>query len=230
MSEDLTFNEEMATEYDKGVRRTLPTYDGLFRLTKAFLQNHLSDHDRLLVVGGGGGNELTAFSANHLEWRFTIVDPSEAMLSIAKSKAERLGITERTEFIAGTVSDLTAENKYDGATCLLVLHFISEQSEKIDLLKKIRASLPAGAPFVLATMYGDENDASFQDLFNLWKAYWIDSTKLTEAEVEEMESSVRSLSFLPANEIEALLKETGFHRITQFFQTNMFGAWICFAE
>ena len=53
---------------------------------------------------------------------------------------------------------------------------------------------------------------------------------LTEAEVDEMEKTVRNLSFIPEEEIVRLLQEAGFGNIAKFFTTNMFGGWICKAE
>jgi len=66
-------------------------------------------------------------------------------------------------------------------------------------------------------------------LFALWKAYWLDTTKLSKAVMDDMENSVRELSFIPENEIERLLDEAGFGKIAKFFTTNIFGGWICTA-
>ena len=76
-------------------------------------------------------------------------------------------------------------------------------------------------------MYGNSNSAAFDELFELWKAYWLDSTGLSNEEVDEMETAVRSLSFILEDEIEAMLVEAGFTNISRFFKTNMFGGWIC---
>lgn len=46
----------------------------------------------LLVVGTGGGNELSAWGPSNPKWMFTGVDPSEEMLEITKNKAVQLGL------------------------------------------------------------------------------------------------------------------------------------------
>ena len=61
MTDKMEFNEEMATEYDKGVRRTLPTYDSMFRLVQAYLRANTTATGKCFVVGAGGGNELATF-------------------------------------------------------------------------------------------------------------------------------------------------------------------------
>ena len=152
------------------------------------------------------------------------------MLDFARMKATDLQIDDRVEFIEGTADDVEEERLFGAATCMLVLHFIEDVDEKRKLLKKIRHHLSPGAPFVMASMYGNPNDPAFDELFALWKAYWLDSTNITKSEVDEMEKAVRNLSFIPEEEIVRLLQEAGFGKIAKFFSTNMFGGWICKAE
>lgn len=223
----MDFNAKMATEYDKGVRRTLPTYDSLFRLVQAYFRKHIENNADVLIVGAGGGTELAILGPQNTQWTFTAVDPAAPMLDLARDKAQRLQLTERVEFIEGTIDDVQTDTLYDAATFMLVLHFIQDDAEKIQQLKRIRQRLKPGAPFVLATMYGNPKSAEFDELFLLWKAYWLDTTDLTGEEVDEMETTVRGLSFIPEEKIVAMLRETGFGNIAKFFTTNMFGGWVC---
>lgn len=227
MTDNMDFNAEMATEYDKGVRRTLPTYDSLFRLVQAYFRKHIEQDANLLIVGAGGGTELAILGPTNPQWTFTAVDPAIPMLDLARDKAQRLQLTSRVEFIEGTIEDVETDNPYDAATFMLVLHFIQDDAEKIQQLISIRKRLNPGAPFVLATMHGDQHSAEFDELFSLWKAYWLDTTNLTEVEVNEMETTVRGLSFIPEEKIVAMLREAGFGNIAKFFTTNMFGGWVC---
>lgn len=223
----MQFDKKMAAEYDRGVRRTLPTYDSMFKLVQAYLRANMAQQDRVLIIGAGGGNELATLGPANPGWTFTAVDPAPPMLDFARMKAIDLKMEDRVEFVEGTVNDVADGKLFGAATCMLVLHFIEDIDEKRKLLKKIRHHLSPGAPFVMASMYGNPNDSAFDELFALWKAYWLDSTKLTEVEVNEMEKTVRKLSFIPEEEIVHLLQEAGFGKIAKFFTTNMFGGWIC---
>lgn len=225
----MEFDSKIAVEYDRGVRRTLPTYDSMMRLSQTFLRANLKEDASLLIVGGGGGNELKAFGPTNPEWTFTAVDPSASMLEVAKFKAEELGIADRVEFIHGTVMDVTGESSFDGATCLLVLHFIAEVGEKLALLKKVRSCLRRGSPFVLVSKCGDPNDPEFQMLVSLWKDYWLYTTNLPEEKVDELMKGTLTESSIPESEIRRLLEEAGFDRIANFFRTNHFAGWICYA-
>ena len=230
MTDKMTFNKEMATEYDRGVRRTLPTYDSMFRLVQTYLRAHTTQQARILVVGAGGGTELATLGPTNPEWTFTAVDPAAPMLAFARMKADDLQMTDRVAFIEGTVDKVEADELHDAATCMLVLHFIPDIDEKRRQLQSIRQRLKPGAPFVLATMFGDTNAPEFDELVALWKAYWLDATSLTTTEMDDMENTIRQLSFLPEEDIVSLLQEAGFGSIAKFFTTTLFGGWICRAE
>lgn len=230
MDEKLTFNADTASAYDKGIRRTLPTYDGLLRLSSSALKLHTSNDANVLVMGAGGGNELVELAEQHPTWKFTACDPSKPMLEEARQKVAHRVTKERVEFVCGSAADLPPEELFDAATCLLVLHLIDCDEEKLELLKNIRKRLKPGASFVMASMSGDRKDPSFDELFALWRQSWIDRSSLTEAQVIEMEKSIRALSFIPSNKIEGMLVEAGFGRITPFFQTTFFSAWMCVAK
>lgn len=229
MSDKMAFDSDIAQEYDKGVRRTLPTYDQLLRLSHTFLRSKLGAEAAVLVVGGGGGNELITFGPPNPDWRFTAVDPSKAMLEAARMKAQQNDMEKRTILIHGTVEDVPEEAIFDAATCLLVLHFVAEVEDKLALLKKLRSHLKAGAPLVLASKYGDPQDEEFQEQVALWKNYWLDMTNLSEEKVENLLKSTLVEASIPEEKLRELLAEAGFRKIAKFFKTNHFGGWVCYA-
>lgn len=229
ITEKITFNNATATEYDRGIRRTLPTYDTLFRLVQAHFRKQLAENSELLIIGAGGGTELALLGPENPNWTFTAVDPSADMLDLARYKAKKCQIENQIHFIEGTLEEISQPSFYDAATLILVLHFIPNDEEKRTLLKQVHSHLKRGAPFVIATMFGNIESEVFNELINIWKAYWLDTTNLTEEKVNEMEKTIRNLSIMTEEKLQAMLKEAGFTRITKFFQTNMFGGWVCCA-
>jgi tRNA (cmo5U34)-methyltransferase len=69
----------LATDYDIGVRQSIPGYDALLSMLAALFQIYLTDRAHILVVGAGGGNEIGTLGQTHPTWQFTGVDPSEKM-------------------------------------------------------------------------------------------------------------------------------------------------------
>ncbi|QTD43042.1 class I SAM-dependent methyltransferase [Sporosarcina sp. Te-1] len=223
----MEFNQQMATEYDRGIRRTFPAYDAMFKMARAYLHHAVGDNAELLLAGAGGGNELEVFGLPHPNWRFTAVDPSKEMLEMAARKSTVLGLTERIRFVEGTVDTVRNNELFDAATCLLVLHFIQEDRKKEELLRSIRERLKSGSPFVVAAMYQQGLDEEFDSLVDLWKVYWLETTGLSEEEVDAMEESVRSLSLISEDALKNLLHKTGFSTPTKFLQNGFFGCWVC---
>lgn len=230
IADKLNFNVDTANEYDRGIRRTLPTYNVLFRLVQAYFRKHLEEDSEILIVGAGGGNELVLLGSQNPTWTFTAVDPAPAMLTLARNKANEYQLSDRVNFIEGTIGHVNPPQLYDAATLILVLHFIQDDADKLEQLTLIRERLKSEASFVLVTMYGDAESTEFEELISLWKAYWLDTTSLAEAEVNQMEKTVRNLSFISEDKLLTMLKEAGFTNIVKFFQTNMFGGWICSAN
>ncbi|MEI4771051.1 methyltransferase [Psychrobacillus sp. FJAT-51614] len=226
----MDFDTTMAEQYDRGIRRALPTYDSMLRLIQTFLRANTNEEANILVVGAGGGNEVSSFSLNNPRWTFTGVDPSETMLTVATEKCKDAGVSDRVELIQGTVEDVEGLANFDAATCILVLHFIHAYEEKLKTLQEIHSRLKNGAPFVLISKYGEPTSDEFKERLALWKSYWLDTTKLSIEEVEEMERDILSLSYLPEEAIVQLLAEAGFIRVAKFFSTTLFGGWICFKE
>ncbi len=94
----------------------------------------------------GAGLELAAMANAQPNWCFTGVDPSPAMLDLARQAA--LPFADRVTLVAGTV-DQSPPERFDGATCLLVLHFL-DRDERLQTLREIRRRLQPGGRIVVA--------------------------------------------------------------------------------
>ena len=151
------------------------------------------------------------------------------MLEIAENRLHSL--PNAISLLQGTM--LTAPipaTKFDAASCILVLHFIDSYEEKLATLKGITSHLKSGAPFVLVSKYGQLDSSETELQFDLWRAYWLQHTKLSTTDLASMEQSIRSLSFMREDDIVTLLQQAGFTQPSRFFATTLFGGWICYKE
>ena len=132
--------------YAENPPRLVPGFSDLQRMTRLLLAETAPADGRILVVGAGGGLELRAFAEAQPGWRFVGVDPSAEMLKLARLTLGPLA--ERVELTEGYI-DSAPEGPFDGASCLLTLHFVP-LAERLATLKEIRRRLKPGAAFVVA--------------------------------------------------------------------------------
>src|SRR3546814_9602744 len=115
-------------------------------MTGLLLAERVPADAHILVLGAGGGSEMKAMADAYPGWRFTGVDPAGPMLDLA---AEVMGADAgRADMVEGYIDDAPA-GPFDGATCLLTLHFL-QRDERVRTAAGIRARLKPGAPFVVA--------------------------------------------------------------------------------
>src|SRR5690606_21935505 len=94
----------------------------LQRMAMLLLAEHAPGPADILVLGAGGGMELKAFAEAQPRWHLVGVDPAAAMLDLAR---DVLGARmAQVRLVQGLIDD-APPGPFDGATCLLTLHFLS---------------------------------------------------------------------------------------------------------
>jgi tRNA (cmo5U34)-methyltransferase len=68
----------------------------------------------------------------------------------AKHQLTLNNLLERTDLHLGHIEDLEADQSYDAATLIGVLHHLEGDDAKHQLLQSIRAHLKSGAPLIVA--------------------------------------------------------------------------------
>lgn len=153
------FGPEHAARYDGGVAAGVVGYHAMLEVVAAATAAALRGRAdaSLLFVGVGTGQELlphARFGAP--SWRFTGVDPSEHMLSVARGRLAEAGLLERTQLVSGLVSDLPRDARFDGAQMMNVLHHVDGEEARLALLRDVVARLSPGAPFVIGELVGED--------------------------------------------------------------------------
>ncbi|MCZ6645477.1 MAG: class I SAM-dependent methyltransferase [SAR324 cluster bacterium] len=219
------YDAATAAAYDGRAPVTIPGYDVMHRLACSILRQALPGSARLLVIGAGTGKELRTLGESNGEWSFTGVDPSGEMLAVAREALAGNGMAERVQFFQGVVQDLPESPGFDGATALLVMHFMPDDGTKADFLRAIARRLRPGAPLVLVSQYGQRPSRAFDEAIAAWKHYQL-SLGMTQEKVEEgMARRLRNNTYVPEARIQALLEEAGFDNVERFFQAFVVGGW-----
>ncbi len=157
-----SFNDSHAVaNYLEGPIAKVPGLLALHRMSELLLAEVVPENGRVLVLGAGGGLELKAFAAARPGWRLVGVDPSAAMLRLAETTLGALA--PRVELIEGYI-DAAPETPFDGAACLLTLHFLAPE-ERLRTLRELWRRLRPGAALVVAHHSFDTTEAG--------KARWL---------------------------------------------------------
>lgn len=222
------FDPARAGEYEQQSRIALAGYEACHELAACMLAAALGSGSaaRVLVVGAGGtAQEIVAAGALEPNWRFTAVDPSQPMLDLAVGRLRESGLLERTEVKLGYVQELPAEELYDAATLIGVLHHLPGDEAKVSILKNIAARLKPGAPFAVAgNHYAYANQPL---LLAAWGQRWR-MNGATEEEVETKLAKILQGADPPHSEeaVMELLAVSGFETPVRFFSSLFWGAWM----
>ena len=177
---------------------------------------------RVLVLGAGGGLELKVFAETQPGWRFTGVDPSAEMLKLAEVTLGPLAA--RVEFCEGTI-DIAPEGPFDGATCLLTLHFL-EAEERLRTLKLLRRRLKPGAPLVVAHHSFAQDEGEKIRWLKRYAAFAVASGIPASHAANAIDAIGQKLPVLSPEDDVALLREAGFHAVELFYAGFTFKGWI----
>jgi tRNA (cmo5U34)-methyltransferase len=215
---------EAVASYAENPPRYVPGFADLHRMTGILLAEHVPPDAHILVLGAGGGLELKALAAAYPGWRFTGVDPAAPMLDLA---ARTLGRdAPRAELIQGYIDD-APPGPFDGAVCLLTLHFLAE-NERTRTAAAIHARLKSGAPFIAAHSSFPQDEARGQWL-DRYATFAIASGADPEQAHSARSAIDTSLNMLSPEQDEAVLRAAGFRDVTPFFAAFTWRGWVGYA-
>lgn len=217
-----TFNDPVAVaSYAERAQRQVPGFTDLQRMAMLLLAEYAPRAADILVLGAGGGLELKVFAEAQTQWRLLGVDPSAEMLNLARSTLGPL--QSHAELVEGTI-DAAPLGPFDGAACLLTLHFLP-RDERLRTLRELRRRLKPGAPFVVAH-HSFAKDEQGQRWLARVAAYAV-SRGLDPGQAAAMPAALAEhLPALSPEEDEALLREAGFNDVALFYAALTFRGWV----
>lgn len=206
--------------YATDTPRKVPGLADLHRIVTLLLAEAAPDAGHVLVVGAGGGLELVAMATARPRWRFTGVDPSAAMLDLARQAIAPFA--DQVQLIPGLVDQAPA-GPFDGATCLLTLHFL-DRAERLRTLRELHGRLRPGARLVVAHHAPPESDAE------RWMARSVAFGAAASTNPAGTAAAGRlmaeRLPLLTPPEEEELLREAGFVDVELFYAALSFRGWV----
>jgi tRNA (cmo5U34)-methyltransferase len=220
---DAFSDPQAVARYADNPPRMVPGYADMQRMAMLLLAERAPNDAQVLVLGAGGGLELKVLAEGQPGWSFVGVDPSAAMLDLARLTLG--GLVNRARLHEGLI-DSAPEGPFDGATCILTLHFI-ERQERARTLQEVRRRLKPGAPFVVAHFSIPQDE---RDLWLSRYAAFATASGIDRSQAESAKTGIgERLPILSPEEDEALLQEAGFTGVSLFYAGFAFRGWVACA-
>jgi len=216
---------QAVARYAEGPPRFVPGYSSLQTMTTLLLVERVPADARVLVLGAGGGLELKAFAEAQPAWRFDGVDPSAEMLKLAEQSLGPLG--SRASLHQGYIDD-APDGPFDGATCLLTMHFLPF-GERLRTAIEVHRRLKLGAPFIVAHFSVPQGEGE-RDLWLSRYAAYLTASGIEFQKAANARAAVDTkLSILTPEQDEAILREAGFSNVSLFYVGFTFRGWVAYA-
>lgn len=212
-----------AASYAARVARHVPGLHDMHRMAGILLAEQVPETGRVLLLGAGGGLELKAFAQAHPGWRFDGVDPSPGMITQAQ---DILGDDNaKVTFHHGYIDDAPG-GPFDGAACLLTLHFLPRE-ERLRTLRALHHRLLPSAPLVVVHHSFPIGGDGEHDLWLRRNAGWLIAAGTPEAQAMAGIATIKErLPVLPPEEEERLLTTAGFRDVQLFYAAFTFKGWV----
>lgn len=208
--------------YAENPPRYMPGYADVQRMAAVLLAEHVPENGTIMVLGAGGGLEMKVFAEMQPRWRFVGIDPAPEMLKLARAT---LGREEaRAEWVEGYIDDAPAR-AFDGAACLLTLHFLPAP-ERLRTLREIRARLAPGAPFVAAHSSFPQAPGDRETWLHRYAAFAI-AKGADPTQAEQAAKAVgANLDLLDPEADADLLRQAGFRDVELFYAAFTWRGWV----
>lgn len=217
--------DQQAAGYDRQWARTAAIRECLYLLLDALFQP-LPEDSRVLCVGAGTGMEVAHLAGRFPHWRFTVVEPSGAMLDACRQRADAEGFIERCSFHHGFLDTLPPTAPHQAATSFLVSQFILDPAERRDFFAAIAARLAPDGLLASSDLASDVASPEYRVLLPAWTRMLAAAEVPPDALQRIREAYSRDVAVLPVAEVTAIIAAGGFEHPTLFFQAGLIHAWV----
>ena len=203
--------DEVAEHYDHQRESLIPCFHDLYSITVDLAQ-WKNSKPNILDIGAGTGLLTKFLFEKYPEAEFTLIDLSEEMLKVAKSRFEDF---EKFKYI---VADYTAYNfeNFDLIVSSLSIHHLKD-NDKEKLYKKIYNALNPGGIFLNA----DQVIGPTKNLDNSYQINWMELLNNSDLSKSEKTSALERMKFdKPATLEDNLkwLKNCGFEDVDIYYK------------
>jgi tRNA (cmo5U34)-methyltransferase len=217
------FTRDMSRAYDARNRALAPISENLHFLIRLALAD-LPAASRVLCAGVGTGAEILHLANAYPQWTFVGVDPSAPMLEVCGERLKGAGLSDRCELVHGYVQDVPEGEVFDAVLSVLVAHFV-RRGERLDFFLNMVRRLKPGGTLVNAELSVDLDAPEFPAMLKDWEKVQALMGATRDALANLPVQLGETLSVLPPQETERVLRESGISLPVRFFQAFMMCGW-----
>ncbi|KFG97974.1 hypothetical protein GQ56_0106735 [Burkholderia paludis] len=200
-----------ATSYDQRIPTLVPGYALAQDVVRAIMLDLLPTDASILICGAGTGAELLRLGQAASRWRFTAVDPSAAMLGVARTKVQHTALANHVAWHPCRLED-APPGQHDAAVSLLVGHFIPDDGARLDYLRAMAMRMKPGSPGLLFEYEATPlPDGAYR--------HWLIANGLNHEDAADVQARIDTHWHpVTAERRQALLKEAGYRSSETCFQ------------
>lgn len=197
----------LAGEYDEKILCTLPFYSEMHQQILNLVQSVRGDVRHWLDTGCGTGTLVKKAAIRFENCRFTLCDPSEKMLSIAKIKLKEY--RERMRFERCASQNLEELDTFEAVTAVQAHHYLQKEA-RIRAVKKCFRALKPGGVFITFENICFSSETANTAAESLWIQYLTSKGRSREEALRHINRREKEYFPITAEEHLRVLREAGF--------------------
>ena len=211
------FNQ-VAEKYDEQRRFFIPCFDDYYITSISFLSNCRNDFKSILDLGAGTGLLTKYLIERFPSALYTLVDISEQMMDIAKSRFKN---NKNIEYIISDYSKIIPQKKFALIASALSIHHL-ENELKINLYSMIYDNLENGGYLINLDQFNSNSEIINNNYIKWWYKY-IKDNKISE---KDRESWIKRRELDIENTVDdtkSILIRAGFKNVDCIYSYMNFG-------
>lgn len=189
--------DENAEKYDKIRKLIIPCFDDLYNITRN-LADSKKETPKILDLGAGTGLLTKYLFEKYPEAEFTLIDLSEEMLKVAKSRFKGC---KNFKYITSDYLEHTSEDSFDIIVSSLSIHHLEDEDKK-KLYEKVYNLLNNDGIFLNA----DQVIGSTPNIDKNYQKNWINKIDKNNFTGPEKDTSLERMKFDKPATLEDNLK------------------------
>jgi tRNA (cmo5U34)-methyltransferase len=217
-----TFDEVRAANYDQQADAAIIGHAALYDVVMTMLAGH--PMQRVLVVGAGTGTETIRLAKRYPGLDLVAVDPSEAMLKMAREKLARENLS--ADLRVGVLEDFDDLTGLDAVVMIGALHHLDSKDQQSALLRELGRRVRPGGLMIAGAQFGPISDPLRRAA---WEQRWRDSS-MSEDEIVLRRQKVGEIMALETEQFKSWLVEFGFGHHERVFSSLFLEVWTCLRD